>query len=300
MTIVLLGCNGQVGWELQRSLAPLGHLICLDRQQANLAQPQSLFATLSELKPSVIVNAAAYTAVDQAETETDLAFTINAEAPAVLAEIAHRNQAWLLHYSTDYVFNGSGCDPWRENDSTAPLNHYGRSKLAGEQAIQTSGCQYLILRTSWVYAARGHNFIKTMLRLAQNREQLSIVADQWGAPTGAELIADISAHALSQVLLQPHKAGLYHLTASGATTWFDFARLILARAEQYAIPLKIYADAIQALSSNEYPTPAQRPLNSRLDCQNLATTFNLNLPNWQQGVERMLQEILPGYQQSGI
>lgn len=300
MTLVLLGCNGQVGWELQRSLAPLGHLICLDRQQADLSQPHKLAATLDALQPSVIINAAAYTAVDKAESDTDLAYTINAEAPAILAAIAKHQHAWLVHYSTDYVFDGSGNTPWQETSIPAPLNHYGRSKLAGEQAIQASGCQYLLFRTSWVYAARGQNFVKTMLRLAQQREQLSVVADQWGTPTGAELIADVSALALSQAMKQPELAGLYHLSASGFTNWYDFARLVISYAERYGVSLKSSASAIQGIASSAYPTPAQRPLNSRLDCQRLIDSFGLSLPDWQPGVERVLQEILPGYQPSGV
>ena len=298
MRIVLLGKNGQVGWELQRSLAPLGEVIALDRHSqptADLQDPQALADTLASLQAEVIVNAAAYTAVDKAETEPDLAFLVNAEAPRILAATAQSLGALLVHYSTDYVFNGSGTQAWQENASTGPLNSYGQSKLAGEQAIQASGCQHLIFRTSWVYAARGQNFAKTMLKLAQNREQLSVVADQWGAPTSAELIADITAHAIRQTLLQTDSCGLYHLVASGETTWFDFAQRVLSAAEQHGIVLKTPADCLQAIPSSAYPTPAQRPLNSRLDCNKLSTTFKLNLPDWQFGVDRLLAEILPAY-----
>ena len=299
MRLVLLGCNGQVGWELQRSLAPLGELIALDRHSTqacgDLSNLQSLKQGLMTLKPDVIINAGAYTAVDKAETEPELAFLINAEAPRTLAETANSLGALLVHYSTDYVFNGSGTKPWQENDSTSPLNSYGQSKLTGEQAIQASGCQHLIFRTSWVYAARGNNFAKTMLKLAQNREQLSVVADQWGAPTSAELIADVTAHALRQALFQPETSGLYHLVASGETTWFDFAHKVLSSAEQQDIALKTPSASLQAIPTSAYPTPAQRPLNSRLECNKLSTTFNLNLPDWQFGVERMLAEILPAY-----
>ena len=298
MRIVLLGKNGQVGWELQRSLAPLGEVIALDRHSqptADLQDPQALADTLASLQAEVIVNAAAYTAVDKAETETDLAFLVNAEAPRILAATAQSLGALLVHYSTDYVFNGSGTQAWQENASTGPLNSYGQSKLAGEQAIQASGCQHLIFRTSWVYAARGQNFAKTMLKLAQNREQLSVVADQWGAPTSAELIADITAHAIRQTLLQTDSCGLYHLVASGETTWFNFAQRVLSAAEQHGIVLKTPADYLQAIPSSAYPTPAQRPLNSRLDCNKLSTTFKLNLPDWQFGVDRLLAEILPAY-----
>lgn len=299
MRLVLLGSNGQVGWELQRSLAPLGELIALDRHSTqacgDLSNLEGLKQSLIALQPDVIINAGAYTAVDKAETETDLAFLINAEAPRILAETAKTLGSLLIHYSTDYVFNGSGTQAWQENDSTGPLNTYGHSKLAGEQAIQTSDCQHLIFRTSWVYAARGNNFAKTMLKLAQNREQLSVVADQWGAPTSAELIADLTAHALRQTLLHPETKGLYHLVASGETTWFDFAHKVLATAEQHGLTLKTPAANLQAIPTSAYPTPAQRPLNSRLDCDKLCTTFKLALPNWQTGVDRMLAEILPAY-----
>lgn len=299
MRLVLLGSNGQVGWELQRSLAPLGELIALDRHSTqacgDLSNLEGLKQSLIALQPDVIINAGAYTAVDKAETETDLAFLINAEAPRILAETAKTLGSLLIHYSTDYVFNGSGTQAWQENDSTGPLNTYGHSKLAGEQAIQASDCQHLIFRTSWVYAARGNNFAKTMLKLAQNREQLAVVADQWGAPTSAELIADLTAHALRQTLLHPENKGLYHLVASGETTWFDFAQKVLATAEQYGLTLKTPAANLQAIPTSAYPTPAQRPLNSRLDCDKLRTTFKLTLPNWQTGVDRMLAEILPAY-----
>ena len=299
MRLVLLGCHGQVGWELQRSLAPLGELIALDRHSTqacgDLSNLNNLKQGLMALKPDVIINAGAYTAVDKAETERELAFLINAEAPRVLAETAHTLGALLVHYSTDYVFNGSGTRPWQESDTTGPLNSYGQSKLAGEQAIHASGCQHLIFRTSWVYAARGNNFAKTMLKLAQNREQLSVVADQWGAPTSAELIADVTAHALRHAWVDPEASGLYHLVARGETTWFDFAHKVLASAEHQGIALKTSSTALQAIPTSAYPTPAQRPLNSRLNCDKLSTTFKLNLPDWQFGVERMLAEILPSY-----
>ena len=296
MRIVLLGCNGQVGWELQRSLAPLGELIALDRHSTqacgDLSNLQSLKQGLIALKPDVIINAAAYTAVDKAETEPELAFLINAEAPRTLAETANSLGALLVHYSTDYVFNGSGTKPWQENDSTSPLNSYGQSKLTGEQAIQASGCQHLIFRTSWVYAARGNNFAKTMLRLAQQRDSLSVINDQIGAPTGAELLADVSAHALRLAAQNSQLSGIYHLAASGQTSWYDYASFVLEYAERAGISLTVKADAIQAIPTSAYPTPAQRPLNSRLNCSKLEQHLNLRLPAWQQGVSRMLQEIL--------
>ena len=297
MKILLLGKNGQVGWELQRSLAPLGQLIALDRHGANglcgdLGDLPGIAATVRATQPQVIVNAAAYTAVDKAESERDLAQRLNAEAPAVLAREAAACGALLLHYSTDYVFDGSGDQPWREDDATGPLSVYGDTKHQGEQAIVGSGCAHLILRTSWVYAARGGNFAKTMLRLAQERERLTVIDDQWGAPTGAELIADVSAHAIVQTRQQPDKAGIYHLAAAGHTTWFAYAKHVLAQARQAQPAIKIKATEVASITTADYPTPARRPLNSRLDTRKLQSTFGLTLPTWQHGVNRMLTEIL--------
>ena len=297
MKILLLGKHGQVGWELQRSLAPLGQLIALDRHGANglcgdLGDLPGIAATVRAVQPQVIVNAAAYTAVDKAESERDLAQRLNAEAPAVLAREAAACGALLLHYSTDYVFDGSGDQPWREDDATGPLSVYGATKRQGEQAIVGSGCAHLILRTSWVYAARGGNFAKTMLRLAQERERLTVIDDQWGAPTGAELIADVSAHAIVQTRQQPDKAGIYHLAAAGHTTWFAYAKHVLAQARQAQPAIKIKATEVASITTADYPTPARRPLNSRLDTRKLQSTFGLTLPTWQHGVNRMLTEIL--------
>ena len=297
MTILLLGKNGQIGWELQRSLAPLGRVIALDRHGegslcGDLADPQGLAATVRAVMPQVIVNAAAYTAVDRAEAEPELAARINAAAPAVLAREAAANGALLLHYSTDYVFDGSGQAPWQEGDATGPLSVYGRTKLAGEQAIVQSGCAHLILRTSWVYAARGGNFAKTMLRLARERERLTVIDDQWGAPTGAELIADVSAHAIAQVRAEPAKAGLYHLAAAGETTWFSYANHVLAHARQAQPAIELKASEMIPVASSHFPTPARRPHNSRLDTRKLQAAFGLVLPPWQAGVNRMLLEIL--------
>ena len=297
MNILLLGKNGQVGWELQRSLAPLGQLIALDRHGANglcgdLGDLPGIAATVRATQPQVIVNAAAYTAVDKAESERDLAQRLNAEAPAVLAREAAACGALLLHYSTDYVFDGSGDQPWREDDATGPLSVYGDTKHQGEQAIVGSGCAHLILRTSWVYAARGGNFAKTMLRLAQERERLTVIDDQWGAPTGAELIANVSAHAIVQTRQQPDKAGIYHLAAAGHTTWFAYAKHVLAQARQAQPAIKIKATEVASITTADYPTPARRPLNSRLDTRKLQSTFGLTLPTWQHGVNRMLTEIL--------
>ena len=297
MTILLLGKNGQLGWELQRSLAPLGRVIALDRHGGDglcgdLADLDGLAATVRALRPRVIVNAAAYTAVDRAESEPELAHRINADAPAVLAREAAACGALLLHYGTDYIFDGSGSRPWREMDATGPLSVYGRTKLAGEQAIVAAGGAHLILRTSWVYAARGGNFAKTMLRLGAERERLTVIDDQWGAPTGAELIADVSAHAIAQVLCQPAKAGVYHLAAAGETTWFSYAKYVLAQAQQAQSAIKLIVNEVAPIATADYPTPARRPHNSRLDTRKLQAAFGLTLPPWQDGVQRMLQEIL--------
>lgn len=295
MKILLLGKNGQVGWQLQRALAPLGEIVALERKDAggDLADPQGLAAAVRAAKPQVIVNAAAYTAVDKAESESQLARLINTEAPAALAREAAASGALLVHYSTDYVFDGSGSAPWQESDATGPLNVYGATKLAGEQAIAASGCAHLTFRTSWVYAAHGDNFIKTMLRLAATRERLTVIDDQKGAPTGAELIADVTAHAISQTLQQPAKAGLYHLTAAGEASWFDYAQYVLALARQ-ARPqgVKTAAGGVQPIASSQYPAAARRPLNSRLDTRRLQAVFGLTLPHWQAGVARVLEEII--------
>ena len=297
MKILLLGKNGQVGWELQRALAPLGELTALDRQGddglcGDLTNLDGLAATVRAVQPQVIVNAAAYTAVDKAEGEPELAQRINAEAPAALAREAAALGALLVHYSTDYVFDGSGSAPWAEDAPTGPLGVYGATKLAGEHAIVQTGCPHLILRTSWVYAARGGNFARTMLRLAQERERLTVIDDQWGAPTGAELIADVTAHAVAQTRQQPAKAGIYHLTAAGETTWFSYAKYVLALAGQAQKAIKIKATELLPIPTSAYPTPARRPHNSRLDTRRLQTRFGLALPPWQHGVSRMLAEIL--------
>lgn len=295
MKILLLGKSGQVGWELQRSLAPLGELIALDRHQADglngdLSNPEALRATIRQVQSDVIVNAAAYTAVDKAESETELADRVNGIAAGVMAEEAAASGAWLVHYSTDYVFNGQGTAAWRETDAVAPVNHYGFSKLAGERAITASGCKHLIFRTSWVYGARGNNFAKTMLRLARDRETLGVVADQIGAPTGADLIADVTAQALRQALQQPELAGLYHLAAAGEVSWHGYASEVIAFAKANGELLAV--KAIEPVETTAYPTPAHRPLNSRLNTQKLRATFSLHLPDWQSGVTRMLREIL--------
>jgi dTDP-4-dehydrorhamnose reductase len=300
MKILLLGKNGQVGWELQRSLAPLGEVIALDRHSqdfcGDLSQFQNLAATVQAVRPDLIVNAAAHTAVDKAESEPELARTLNALAPGVLAQEAHKLGAWLVHYSTDYVFDGCGSQPWLETDTPAPLSVYGQTKLEGEQLIAAHCSRHLIFRTSWVYAARGGNFAKTMLRLAQERERLTVIDDQFGAPTGAELLADVTAHAICQVMHRqqplPEQAGIYHLAASGETTWNGYAKHVIAQAERAQSAIKIMANEVTPVPTSAFPTPARRPHNSRLNTGKLQTTFGLTLPAWQQGVDRMLAEIL--------
>ena len=295
MKILLLGKNGQVGWELQRSLAPLGELIALDRKTVNglsgdLSDLEALRTTIRQIKPDVIVNAAAYNAVDKAESEPDLAHLLNGEAIQVMAEEAQVLGAWLIHYSTDYVFSGQGQAPWRETDAAAPINSYGVSKLAGERAIQASGCKYLIFRTSWVYSVRGQNFAKTMLRLAKERESLNVIADQIGAPTGADLIADVTALALYRIIDQPELSGLYHLAAGGEVSWYDYARDVIGFAKDVGEELAV--STVNPIDTTAYSTPARRPLNSRLNTQKLRDTFSLHLPDWQSGVIRMLREVL--------
>jgi dTDP-4-dehydrorhamnose reductase len=296
MKILLLGKNGQVGWELQRSLAPLGEVLALDSKSTDycghLNDLEGIAATVRTYAPDVIVNSAAYTAVDKAESEPEQAQRVNAEAVAVLAHEAQQLGAWLVHYSTDYVFDGSGTQPWLETDTVGSLSVYGASKLAGEQAIQASGCKQLIFRTSWVYAARGNNFAKTMLRLAQERDSLSVIADQFGAPTSAELLADVTAHALRSAMAKPELGGLYHLAASGETSWHSYARFVLEQAEAAGKLFKVAPAQITAIASSAYPTAAKRPLNSRLNTGKLQNAFALHLPDWQVGVARMLSETL--------
>lgn len=297
MKILLLGKNGQVGWELQRALAPLGNVIAVDRTQADMAKPESIRALLTSVSPDVIVNAAAYTAVDKAEEDIALTTTINADSVKVLAEEALRLNAWLIHYSTDYVYDGKKKQPYVETDTVNPLSVYGQSKLKGEQYIQATGCKHLIYRTSWVFSAHGNNFVKSMLRLAKEKESLNIVADQFGAPTSAELIADVTALCLNQIKIKGNefstdKNGIYHLVSGGEATWHSFAQYIIGQALDMGEKLKTLPNAVLPISTAEYPVPATRPKNSRLNTDKLQYTFSLHLPEWKMYVDRMLNEIL--------
>ena len=294
MSILLLGKDGQVGWQLQRSLAPHGTVIACGRAECDLGNLDQLRALVRRHQPVVIVNASAYTAVDRAESEPDLAMLVNGEAPGVLAEEAARLSALLIHYSTDYVFSGSKAGPYVEGDATGPQSVYGRSKLAGEEAIRAAGCKSVIFRTSWVFGARGGNFVKTILRLAHEKESLDVVGDQIGAPTPAALIATVTGIVLAMLrqgrALDGETQRLYHLCSGRPVSWHEFAMTIVELAG--AMPgfdLRLKPAAIRAIASNEYPTAARRPLNSRLDCTRLEGDFGLQMPDWQPYLARMLQ-----------
>lgn len=293
MHILLFGKNGQVGWELQRALAPLGRITAVDFNSTDycgdFSNPSGVAETIRLLKPDVIVNAAAHTAVDKAESEREFAELLNATSVAAIAKEAELLGSWLVHYSTDYVFDGSGNRPWIETDAAAPLNVYGETKLAGERCAALCS-RHLIFRTSWVYAARGNNFAKTMLRFGKERSEMSIINDQFGAPTGADLLADCTAHSIRFAQKNPAVSGLYHLVASGTTTWLDYAQLVFAKARDEGIELNV--TKVNAVPTSAFPTPAKRPHNSRLDTTKFQHTFNLVLPDWKLGVERMLSEIL--------
>ncbi|MBA2964838.1 MULTISPECIES: dTDP-4-dehydrorhamnose reductase [Ramlibacter] len=297
MKILLFGKNGQVGWELQRSLAPLGELVALGAdEEAGLAgdflQPDRIARTVRTVRPDVIVNAAAYTAVDRAESEPEAARLVNATTPGVLAQEAQACGALLVHYSTDYVFDGSGTQPRTEDDAPAPLSVYGATKFEGEQLVAARCARHLVLRTSWAYGARGGNFAKTMLKLAAERDRLTVVDDQFGAPTGADLLADLTAHAIRATLAQPGLAGLYHAVAAGETTWNGYARFVVEQAAQAGLALRVTPEQIERVPSSSFPSAAKRPSNSRLDTSRLRRSFGFTLPAWQTGVSRMLQEII--------
>ena len=299
MKILLLGKNGQVGWELQRSLAPLGEVLALDRNSTShcgdLSNLEGLADTVRVFRPDVVVNAAAYTAVDKAESDQSTANLINALAPEVLARACAAIGAYMVHFSTDYVFDGAGQKPWLESDATGPLNVYGHSKLAGEKGIAKQGAKHVIFRTSWVYGTEGGNFAKTMLRLAQEREKMAVINDQFGAPTGAALLADITALCLQRVQPEQHEpylSGIYHLAAAGETTWHAYAKYVLQQAQSLKPSLKYTVKEVAAVATTEFPTPAARPLNSRLNCSQLENALQLKLPAWQTGVDAMLSKIL--------
>lgn len=294
MTILLLGKDGQLGWQLQRSLAPHGQLVACGRAECDLSDLERIRSVVREIQPSVIVNATAYTAVDKAEAEPALAYRVNAEAPGVLAEEAAALGALLVHYSTDYVYDGNKLGPYLETDPTSPQSVYGQSKLAGEDAIRAVGGKSLIFRTSWVFGARGGNFVKTILRLGREREQLSVVDDQIGSPTPAAMIATVSGVVLAMLrcgqLLEKGENRLYHLAAARPVSWCEFARTIIDLAERTpGFDLRLKSAAIQAIATAQYPTPARRPANSRLDCRRLEADFGLQMPDWQPYLERMLQ-----------
>ena len=288
--ILLLGKDGQVGWELQRALAPLGLLTALNRRECDLAEAAQVQAVLEQYEPEVIVNAAAYTAVDQAESDQALAHRINVDAVAELARYAREMGSLLVHYSTDYVFDGTKPEAYVEDDITNPLSVYGQTKLDGENRIRDALCRHLIFRTSWVYAARGGNFARTMLRLASERTALSVIDDQIGAPTSAELIADVTAHALRDVLSGRAPGGTYHLAAAGEASWYDYAKFVIERVRDQGQTLALAVDGLRPIPASDYPLPAKRPQNSRLNTHLLERSFALKLPQWEDGVARVLDE----------
>ena len=292
MKIVLLGANGQVGWELRKSLSSLKNVIAFDRSHVDLEDIESLKKRLLEIKPEIIVNAAAYTQVDKAESEPEKAYLINSTAVNALAEVSKNIGVTLIHYSTDYVFDGTKEGYYLESDPTAPLNVYGKSKLEGEKAILASGCNYFIFRTSWVYGWHGNNFIKTILRLAQEKEGLKIINDQFGAPTSAEFIATLTTSVIHKIKGKPELNGIYNLVPSGETTWYEFAKLIVECALESGLSLKTDPTSIESISSENYHTPAARPKNSRLGTTKLQSTFDMSLPKWEEGVYKTVSRII--------
>lgn len=294
MKLLILGRDGQVGTALTQILAPLGAIAAYGRQGADFSHPGDLEGVVKREQPDVIVNAAAHTAVDKAESEPELARLVNTDGPAVLARVAAETGAWLIHYSTDYVFDGSGTAPWVESDPTGPLNVYGETKRAGEEAIVASGCKHLIFRTSWVHAPGGNNFIAKMLSLAQSRDELKVIDDQHGAPTSARLIAEVTRRAIEQIANdRPIASGIYHLVASGETTWNGYARFAIAEALARGVPLKATPERVLPVPTSEFPTPARRPLNSRLSTLKLRDALDIDLPDWRDDAMGTLNTILP-------
>lgn len=295
MKLLLTGCNGQVGFELQRSLAPLAEITAIDIADCDLSDEQALRALIQKIKPDGIINPAAYTAVDKAESDVELARKINVDAPRIMGEEASKYGAFVFHYSTDYVFEGVGEQLYKESDETNPQNVYGQTKSDGEQALLTTCTRSLIMRTSWVVGAHGGNFAKTMLKLASERDALSVVADQFGAPTSAALLADITAQLVGRIKHQGDKAfpyGLYHVVAAGVTNWHEYAQFVIAEAIKAGKTMKVSPDLVKPITTSDYPVPAKRPANSRLDTTLFQDTFDLRLPDWKQGVSHVLQQIL--------
>ncbi len=295
MNILLLGADGQIGWELRRSLAPLGTLKACGRDEADLEDQDALRTLVRSYRPDVIVNAAAHTGVDKAEVEPDKTSRVNAQAVGLLAGEAKQLDSWLVHYSTDYVYDGKKDGAYLETDKTNPLSVYGKTKLQGEEAIRNSDCKHLIFRTSWVYAARGNNFVKTMLRLASEREELRVVSDQIGAPTSAELVADVTSLCVQSILQErgsvPNVEGLYHLAAVGEASWFDLAKYAIMEVQKLGQSIKIRPENIHPIQTSEYPLPAVRPANSVLNTEKLCSTFNLHMPHWKVHVDRLIREL---------
>lgn len=296
MKILLTGKNGQVGFELQRALAPLGEVVAVDMEECDLSNPESIRSLVNTVKPQLIVNPAAYTAVDKAESDQATAYAVNGTAPGILGEEAAKLGALVVHYSTDYVFDGTKSGPYTESDIPNPQSVYGKSKRQGEEALLASGADHLIFRTSWVFGAHGGNFAKTMLRLAAEKESLNVVADQWGAPTSAPLIADVTAQIIAHYKKRQERVrfpfGVYNLVAGGETNWCEYARAVIASAKAAGKPLKLNVDDIHPISTAEYPVPAPRPANSRLHTNKLKSTFGVNLPDWQEGLEHVMRRIL--------
>jgi dTDP-4-dehydrorhamnose reductase len=295
MKLLLTGCSGQLGFELQRSLAPLAELVAIDLDDCDLSSESDLRAFIQTMKPDGIINPAAYTAVDKAENDSMLARKVNADAPRIMGEEAAKLGAFVFHYSTDYVFEGVGEQFYKESDATNPQNVYGQTKRDGELALQQSCQQSLIMRTSWVVGAHGGNFAKTMLRLAAERESLSVVADQYGAPTSAALLADVTAQLVGRIKqqgVQGFPFGLYHVVASGVTNWHAYAQFVIAEAIKAGKAMKVNPETIKPIATSDYPVPAKRPANSRLDTSLFQRTFNLQLPHWEHGVSHVLKQIL--------
>ena len=289
--ILLFGLRGQVSQELQRTLLPLGELIVLSREEANFAKPEQVLAQLEQHEPDIVVNGAAYTAVDKAETEAEQAFAINAETVSTIAHFCQKANALMVHYSTDYVFDGKSLSPYLETDATNPLSVYGRSKRAGELAMLDSGCKALIFRTSWVYSANGNNFIRTMLRLAKDKTELRVVDDQFGAPTSAELIADVTSLAINAYVHGLMSSGIFHLSADGVTSWCQLARYVIDGAIERGAKLAIRGQQVTAITTSDFPTAAARPNNSVLNSERLSQQLSIQIPHWQHHVDRMLDQL---------